>query len=229
MDKLENGRAGVRGQTVILSDNRYKGGTMETPYEYKQNFQAGKLTSQMIGDVLFSLSKRTKNAADKERQYKHSKPEYSLENRLKKQEYWKMYKNILTAGGFYPKEVYWVERFSEAEYICQETCLAYSEYLEALRMSPDPLFCECPCTSLCPDRHVKKFYLRTDYYLHYFISGYSFYTLSSEKEVKHKYRHLSWTKLDDMFFDGADIKDLLSMPFCRKVYSVFVATNENIF
>lgn len=206
-----------------------KGGTMNTPVEYQKNFQKGRLTSQMIGDVLFSLSKRTKNATDKERQYLHTKPKYSQENRLKKLEYWEMYKNILTTGGFYPKEVYYVERFVDEEYICRQTCLPYSKYVDDLKMCSDPLFCESPCTSLCPGRHVKKVYLRTDFYLHYMIAGHSFCTLSSEKEVEQKFTHLTWTKLEDMFFDGADIKDLLPLPFCRKVHNYFVATNENIF
>lgn len=201
---------------------------MNTPTEYKRQLEIGRITSQLIGDVLFSLSKRSKNAADKERQYSSSKPEYSLQNREKKREYWGMLKKILTSGGFYPKEVYYVDRYFESTFVCREACGTYKDYLKALQLAQDPLFCESPCTSLCPDRHVMKKYLRTDFYLHYRVGAHSFVTLSSEKECD-GYSHLPWTKLDNMYFDGADIKDLLPLPFCRKVYECFLATNENIF
>ena len=201
---------------------------MKTPDKYKLQLERKRLSAKLIGDVLYSLSSRAKNAADKERQYLNSKPDYSLDNRLRKREYWGMLKNILTYGGFYPKEIYYVDRYSESNCACDKGCVAYSEYLEKLKLATDPLFCVNPCTASCPDRHVRKQFLRTDYYLHFRVGNHSFVTLNSEKGVE-KYKHLPWTKLDEVFFDGAEIEKLLSVQFCRKVHECFVATNENIY
>lgn len=200
---------------------------MNTPIEYKQQIENGIFSSELIADVLFSLSKRSKNAADKQKEYSSKNSKYSLENKLKKIEYWRMFKKILTLGGFYPKELYYVDRFAPAELVCRQSCLAYSEYSERLRLGQNLLFCEDPCTSRCPDRHVRSEFVRTDYYLHFVISGHSFVTLSSKKEAD-TFDHLKWTKLDNIYFDGANIKDLLPVPFCRRVHDCLLATKINM-
>ena len=221
---------GVKGLGLRQSyyQTMHMEGSMTTPKQYKHQLQKKLLSNALIGDVIYSLTARAKNAADKQREYQDKKPEYSLDFLLKKRDYWKMRTEILANGGFFPKELHVVERYRDAKLLCQQDCLTYSQYLQNMKLAEDPLFCECPCTSNCPHRHVKREFARNDYFLFFKIGNHTFHAPSSEKEAE-VYKKLPTQKLSEVYWDGAEIKSLLPVQFCRQVHHFFTHTGENFF
>ena len=205
-----------------------KAGTMDTPVEYMNQLQKKILSNSLIGDVIYSLTARAKNASEKQRQYQDSNLKYSLDFLQKKRDYWKMRTEILNYGDFFPQELHIVERYSETKLLCQQGCLLYAQYIDALKLAADPLFCENPCTSKCPDRHVHREFIRNDYFLFFKIGNHSFHAPCSKKEAD-VYKKLPTLYLDEVFWDGAEIKNLLSVQFCKKVHRHFFDSGENIF
>lgn len=200
---------------------------MLTPEIFKHELAKKRPSERLLGEVIHSLTCRAKNAAVKERQYSSSKPEYSQEYRAKKREYWCIRTNIIKHTGSYPCEVHFVHRYVD-KITCYSECISYQEYLRALNDNQEALFAEVPCRENCPSRQITKEYQQTDYYLFFRIGSYTFHTLSSEQESL-KYRHLPHVELKEVFFDGAEVKDLLPVQFCKKVYDLYSVSKENLF
>ena len=200
---------------------------MLTPEKFKREVACKRPSEMLLGEVIHSLTCRAKNAAEKEKQYHSSKPEYSEEYRAKKREYWGLRTHIIKHTAIYPSEVHYVHRYAD-KIICYDECISYQEYLRALNDDKEALFAEVPCRERCPSRQIKSVYQKTDYYLFFKIGSYTFHTLSSEQESL-KYKHLPHVELKEVFFDGEDVNNLLPVQFCRKVYELFNASGENLF
>lgn len=193
---------------------------MRTPAKYNTLIKNGKITSQILGEVLYSTNKRAKNWRDKKKEYKslrydrYDNYEKALEQ---EQNYYRMKENIL----------------KKLEPIAIHKEIIVSEYVRKV-YDYDIDYCDINDSDVISeseyfDREIgdyiqfKKVREKSEkelYYLFYEVSEYSFHQPINKSDID-KY-NLEIIELDNLITYGKDINDLLSTQFCQKVYELFI-------
>lgn len=193
---------------------------MRTPAKYNTLIKNGKITSQILGEVLYSINKRAKNWRDKKKEYKslrydrYDNYEKALEQ---EQNYYRMKENIL----------------KKLEPIAIHKEIIVSEYIRKV-YDYDIDYCDINDSEVISeseyfDREIgdyiqfKKVREKSEkelYYLFYEVSEYSFHQPINKSDID-KY-NLEIIELDNLITYGKDINDLLSTQFCQKVYELFI-------
>lgn len=196
---------------------------MKTPIAYNKIINENKITTEVLGTVLYSINKRAKNWRDQKRKYKslkydrYNNYEKSFEN---EQYYYNMKINILDKlqPTAIHKEVKIRERIKrvfdyEEEFndIDDKDVVATAEYFDECR------------DSIVSYKKIKRIESKTLYYLYYEIGNYGFHKPIVEDDIN-KY-NLEIQLLDNFTTDGQDIDNLLSVQFCKKVYDSFINNN----
>lgn len=189
-----------------------------TPQEFTKNIKKGIITKEMLVEALYSVNKRAKNFRDKRWAYMaYDGPYYEIANE-KKEEYYRM-KDILLqmltptciheeTQFRYPK-VYDYEpeynNYSDEEI---ERRGSYYEYMEDKRVH-----------FIVLKREVKK------YYLFYDMGNHSFHTPIPSPDA---YPDLEVVEIGSLVTHGADVNDLMSPQFVRKIIALFESGNYEL-
>lgn len=179
---------------------------MRTPAKYNTLIKNGKITSQILGEVLYSINKRAKNWRDKKKEYKslrydrYDNYEKALEQ---EQNYYRMKENIL--------------KKLEPIAIHKETIV--SEYIRKVYDYENGYF-DRETGDYISFKKVREKSEKELYYLFYEVSEYSFHQPINKSDTD-KY-NLEIIELDGLITYGKDINDLLSTQFCQKVYELFI-------
>ena len=193
---------------------------MKTPIKYNALIKNGKITTQILGEVLYSINKRAKNWRDKKREYKSLiYDKYNNYDKALEQEqyYYGMKENILNKLqpiaihkeiiiNEYIRKIYDYEE--EYFSINDNKVISKSEYFDK---------------EVCDYIQFKRVREKTEkelYYLFYEVSEYTFHKPINKSDIN-KYK-LKVVELDNFITYGKDISDLLSTQFCNKVYDLFI-------
>lgn len=193
---------------------------MKTPTKYNTLIKNGKITSQILGEVLYSINKRAKNWRDKKKEYKSLR--YDRYNNYEKaleqeQNYYRMKENILNKlepiaihkeiiVNEYVRKIYDYE--NEYYSINDSEVIDENGYID--RETGDYI----------SFKKVREKSEKELYYLFYEVSEYSFHQPINKSDTD-KY-NLEIIELDGFITYGKDINDLLSTQFCQKVYELFI-------
>ena len=204
---------------------------MKTPKAYTDNLKAGIVTDDMMQDVLYSYSKRAKNYRDRIRRY-HDKARW---NRYwydkygdidkcedKRDEYYMKKSDLLRSR---PDRLTAIHRLTvyrkrrvydyQSEYDKLQNERAKYERGEESRVVWTNSYFDRDTdeyVDFC-DVQVKQY----RYFLYYEFAGRSFHSPIEETELK-QYRELERIDLDELTTYGEDVSELLSVPFCDKVW-----------
>ncbi|HEL1732351.1 TPA: hypothetical protein TXT61_001386 [Streptococcus suis] len=194
---------------------------MKTPKEYTKLLKDAKLTEEIIAQCTYSVNKRAKNHRDNIRKLKESRyNQYKYQNiekaEEKMEEYYEQKSELLSV--FSPKVIH-------KQFIGQETKRVYS-YQKDYRKLLEEKYNSIVYTNSYYDRkndiEVDFFDYKTGrekhlYFLYYEFGGYSFHSPIRELSIK-DYPELMVEEIDSTFTTyGADITDLLSTSFVKKV------------
>ena len=204
---------------------------MKTPKAYTDNLKAGIVTDEMMQDVLYSYSKRAKNYRDRIRQYRdkarwnrywydkygdidkceHKRDEYYM----KKSDLLRCRPERLTA--IHRLTVYRKRRVYDynSEWDKLQNERAKYERGEESRVVWMNGYWDRDTNDYVDfcDVQVKQY----RYFLYYEFPGRSFHSPIEESELK-QYRDLERINLDELTTYGEDVTELLSVPFCDKVW-----------
>ncbi|HFI0444898.1 MULTISPECIES: hypothetical protein [Streptococcus] len=193
---------------------------MKTPKEYTKLLKDAKLTEEIIAQCTYSVNKRAKNYRDKIQELRESRyNRYKYQNiekaKEKKNEYYAQKEVLLSV--FSPKVIH--KQPIEPEII---RVFSYQkDYRKLLEEKNDSIL----YTNSYYDEENRKvdfFDYSTGrekylYFLYYEFGGYSFHSPIDELSTK-DYPELMVEEIDSTFTTyGADITDLLSTSFVKKV------------
>lgn len=204
---------------------------MKTPKEYTDNLKKGVVTDAMMQDVLYSYSKRAKNYRDRIREY---------EDKARNDRYWyDRYGNIEQCQ--LKRDEYYMKKSDLLKH-CEEKLTAIhrltvwrkrriydyeSEYdkLEAERKKYERgEESKIVWMNGYFDRETNDYVSFCDvrekhyrYFLYYEFEGHSFHSPIERKDMD-QHKGLEVIDLDELTTYGEDIADLLSVPFCDKVW-----------
>ena len=191
---------------------------METPKEYKKMLKEGAISKKALSEVLYSVNKRAKNHRDAKRRYKNSIYESNYDKSVEKEEeYYSMKDEILSF--LKPIKIHkdvkvrdkYVKYYDyEPEYYSIKDYIREGEYYDR----------EC-------DDYVKfKVVLEEEktelLFLYYELEEYSYHTPINSADLS-EYKDLQISELKDFKTYGADINDLLSIQFCKKVHEALLS------
>lgn len=195
---------------------------MNTPKEYNRFLKEGIRDEQMLADVIFSFNKRAKNVRDKIKEYSenpHYKTEWKISLEEKKDFYYErkeqLIKNLFMAKAkcIHKHTFYRKARICDYEknYDKITDFFHTNDYFDYER-----------------DEYVnfKDYFEKIEnYYLYTEIGNRSFHTPINIKDQN--YSNLEIVELPEDFYTyGENIKDLLSLQFCNKVYDKFIASKQ---
>ena len=186
---------------------------MKTPKKYEKMLNENSLTDDVIGQVIFSISKRAKNYRDKAREYAKSRSDiYSNfeKYKSKKDDCYQMKDALLE---LYTPCIIYCSQYAKRRRIydyqkdyhgqVESSVYEHSYWDREIGIAVDFI------DILVPEKV---------YYLYYEIGDYSFHRPIDDKKLKN-YEELPIQQLDDNFeVAGKDSHSLLSLQFCRKVY-----------
>ncbi|HEL9643328.1 TPA: hypothetical protein U2E34_001347 [Streptococcus suis] len=194
---------------------------MKTPKEYTKLLKDAKLTEEIIAQCTYSVNKRAKNHRDKIKELKESRyNQYKYQNiekaEEKMEEYYEQKSELLSV--FSPKVIH-------KQFIGPETKRVYSyqkDYRKLLEEKNNSIIYTNSYYDWENYKEVDFFDYETGrerylYFLYYEFGGYSFHSPIDELSTK-GYPELMVEEIDSTFKTyGADITDLLSIPFVKKV------------
>ncbi|HEM3179885.1 hypothetical protein [Streptococcus suis] len=194
---------------------------MKTPKEYTKLLKDAKLTEEIIAQCTYSVNKRAKNHRDKIKELKESRyNQYKYQNiekaEEKMKEYYEQKSELLSI--FSPKIIH-------KQPIGPETIRVFSyqkDYRKLLEEKNNSIINTNSYYDWKNDIEVDFFDYKTGkekylYFLYYEFGGYSFHSPIDELRTRN-YPELMVEEIDSTFKTyGADITDLLSTPFVKKV------------
>lgn len=192
---------------------------MRTPKEYTKMLNDGYVEDEVVGVVLFSINKRAKNYREKEKEtrekyryerYAYDKYDNEEKYREKKEEYYAMKSDILDLysplkihRSFYDTRLRIYDYEGESYESNIENAI-YSNYYFDDEKNEEVHFIDI----------LEKV---PSYFLYYEIGNNSFHSPVDDID---SFESLEITDIDDNFkMNGENINDLLSVQFCKKVYS----------
>lgn len=205
---------------------------MKTPKAYTNLLKEGKITKEILGEVIYSYNKRAKNYRDQKRKYGASiydKYDNYEKNEAKEKEMYRKKEYILRhlkpvcihkeeKDNRHYIRVYDEEGYGETEYkgydykdICKKR-----EKFEIKKFGHfidwnDNYGLKVEFVDIWEHETI---YL---YFLYYEVGEFTFHTPINEDEIK-KYE-LDTRDINDFITEGKDINDLLSVQFCDKVFN----------
>ena len=193
---------------------------MRTPAKYNTLIKNGKITSQILGEVLYSINKRAKNWRDKKKEYKslrydrYDNYEKALEQ---EQNYYRMKENILKK--LEPIAIH--KEIIVSEYIRKVYDYENEYYsINDSEVIDENGYFDRETGDYISFKKVREKSEKELYYLFYEVSEYSFHQPINKSDID-KY-NLEIIELDGLITYGKDINDLLSTQFCQKVYELFI-------
>ncbi|HEM5057522.1 TPA: hypothetical protein U1202_000551 [Streptococcus suis] len=194
---------------------------MKTPKEYTKLLKNAKLTEEIIAQCTYSVNKRAKNYRDKIKELKESRyNQYKYQNIEKAEEkmaeYYGQKSDLLSV--FSPKVIH-------KQLIGPETIRVYSYQKDYKKLLEEKNNSIINTNSYYDWENYKEVYFfdyetgreKYLYFLYYEFGGYSFHSPIDELETK-DYPKLMVEEINSSFKTrGADITDLLSTPFVKKV------------
>ena len=198
---------------------------MRTSKIYIDNLKNGVVTTSMLEDVLYSYNKRAKNWRDKEREYRNLwYDRYDNETKAaeRKEMLYDKKSDILSICSDYLICIHKLSRFRKIR--IEDTEEEYYGYSEAIRRYKKGEKSDVVYMNSYFDRDlgdvvtfINIIVEVSEYYLYYEFPNYSFHSPINDKELL-KYQNLEIIELDDLTTYGKNIKDLLSLQFCDKVW-----------
>ncbi len=213
---------------------------MKTPKEYKLNLENGIVTANMLEDVIYSYNKRAKNYRDRARSYREKRQNnrywydmYGNEEQCeeKKEMFYDKKSDILLHSPKYLTTIHKISRLRRIR--IEDTEDEYDHLLSEInafrnRKSSIVVY-ENEYFDYDSKRYIsfvdvyKKIY---DYYLYYEFPRRSFHSPINKDEDGNVdlslYKNLNIIELEKLTTYGKDVKDLLSLQFCDKVYQLLI-------
>lgn len=212
---------------------------MRTPKEYLDNLKNGIVTEIMLSDVLYSYSKRAKNYRDRIREYNEKICEngayydkyYNIDNyETKKNEYYNKKSDILK---HYDNKVTIIHKLTfkhrkrvydyDKEWVSlEEERIKYKKDIPSKVVWMNNYFDEedGEYVEFCDTMQSKK-----RYFLYYELGKHSFHRPIDASELR-EYKSIEVVELQELKTYGEDIKDLLSVQFCDKVWKFIMNKGE---
>lgn len=181
---------------------------MRTSKEYMKNLNNKIITKEMLGDCLYSVNKRAKNARDKEREYRYDYKYYNdVKYRAQKESYYNMKDKLLK--------------------LVTPTCIHEEKQLRKIRVydyedayhqySPEEII----YSNSFYDRELQEWVnfinvmaSENKYYLFYDFGDYSFHTPIDSPE---QYPDMNVIEISQLITHGRSIEDLISVQFVKRV------------
>ncbi|WP_300696667.1 hypothetical protein [uncultured Clostridium sp.] len=190
---------------------------MRTPAIYSKMVKEGYITKDVLGEVLYSINKRAKNYRDKKRKYMNFKNDrYNNFEKAEEQEevFYSMKDNIL-------KNMLPVEIHKDTK-IKKYTTKVYDYEEEYYTIKDEDIIRENSYYDRELDSEVefKIVAIREEivlYFKYYKIGKYDFHTPVKNENIDPS---LPLKELNNFETYGKDINELLSVPFCKKVYEM---------
>ncbi len=190
---------------------------MRTPATYSRMLNKGFITKDVLGEVLYSINKRAKNYRDVKRKYMNFKNDrYNNFEKAEEQEelFYSMKDNILK--NMLPTEIHKdtkIKKYTtkvydyEEEYytIKDEDIIRENSYYDR------ELDCEVEFKVVAIKEEIEL------YFKYYKIGKYDFHIPIEKKNIDPS---LPLKELSNFETYGKDINELLSIPFCKKVYEM---------
>ena len=190
---------------------------MRTPATYSRMVNKGFITKDVLGEVLYSINKRAKNYRDEKRKYMNFKNDrYNNFEKAEEQEelFYSMKDNILK--NMLPIEIHKdtkIKKYTtkvydyEEEYytIKDEDIIRENSYYDR------ELDCEVEFKVVSMQEEIEL------YFKYYKIGKYDFHTPIKKENIEPS---LPLKELSNFETYGKDINELLSVPFCKKVYEM---------
>lgn len=213
---------------------------MQTPKEYKENLKNSIITASMIEDVLFSYNKRAKNWRNQMRKYRQIRRDnyywvdkYGYEDKVE-EKMKQLYKKKSDVLSMCPSQLKAIHKVVHSRRIrIEDTEDEYEIYAEAIKAYRKGEKSEVVYMNSYYDRDYDDYvtFINVivdvpEYYLYYEFDKHSFHSPIDEKDI-HRYQSAEIVQLDDLNTFGENIKDLLPLPFCDKVWN-FLMKQKNI-
>lgn len=190
---------------------------MKTPSSYSKLLKQGKITKQILGEVIYSYSKRAKNYRDQKRKYKSYRYDnYNNyeKNKEKEEEYYSKKGHLLSY--LEPSCIHKEHKINNkrVRYYSYE-----QEYYElGSRVIREGQYFDRDLNDYVQFADVMEEQEVDLYFLYYEVGEFTFHTPIYKDNVK-EYK-LEVIEIDDFTTEGKDINDLLSIQFCNKVYDM---------
>lgn len=205
---------------------------MVTPKEFRDLVNEEKLTNEIIAQCIYSVNKRAKNYRDSAREQKSARfHKYKQRNinsaKEKMEEYYELKEELLSI--YTPKLIH-------KQHVGKETERVYSyqkSYGSLLKEKEASIVHTNSYYDYGQDREIDFFDYETGkekylYFLYYEIEQYSFHSPISENELG-EFSEVSVVEIDSNFkTHGAEIKELLSVQFVRKVLKLIKSGNYTL-
>ena len=181
---------------------------MKTSKDYLKNLNERIITKEMLGDCLYSVNKRAKNARDKEREYRYDYKYYNDEKyRAQKEGYYAMKDELL--GLVTPiciheeqqKRKIRVYDYEDAYHQYSAEDIVYSNSFYDYERDEWVTF-------------INVIEVVNKYYLFYDFGDFSFHTPIDSPE---EYPDMNVVQISELITCGHDIEDLISVQFVKKV------------
>lgn len=198
---------------------------MRTPKEYTENLKKGIVTLAMLEDVLFSYNKRAKNYRDKAKQYRNFRyDKYNNEEKCieKKEMLYEKKSDILK---YCPNELKAVHTLVQSRRIrIEDNEPEYLEYESEISKYEKGKPSEVVYMNSYYDHNIDEdvtfinVYIKiTQYFLYYEFPNHSFHQPINKEDLE-RYKNLKTVEIDNLTTYGNNVKDLISLPFCDKVW-----------
>ncbi|MGF2144881.1 hypothetical protein ACQUEF_05915 [Vagococcus fluvialis] len=190
---------------------------MKTPKEYTEMIKKKEVTTKLVGEVLYSLNKRAKNAREMEIKSRSSRNPHSYENMEKykenKERYYKDKDYILSF--FKPKCIHWSKMtFTNRDRICD-----YMPEYDLSKHEVEGSYFDQYLGKYVDYYTVSEIVTKDLYYLYYEIGENSFHTPIDKGQLENC--NMEIIEIDENFKKyGKNINDLLSVQFCEKLVSL---------
>lgn len=207
---------------------------MRTPESYAKNLKDRVITTEMLGDCLYSVNKRAKNYRNlkrKARHYRHSHRNYAALNECKEQNFYAMKEKLL----------------SIAKPVCIHKEFAGFERIRVMDYEPDyydlmlrkglkgEIVWVNSFSSLDWDfgyggnetwffDYIDKSKPKFRWYLYYSVGNHTFHTPIDENAAK-CHKELPVKEIGQIVTDGHDTNDLISVQFVSKVIDLIDSGN----
>lgn len=202
---------------------------MKTPKKYNDMLKNGEITTNVLGEVIFSFNKRAKNYRDQERKYRHEnfmkhlrnryyydKYDNDIKNREKKEEMYKKKEILLdylkpSCIHIETKEQTRKNRYYDYEDKYHDIIENKNKY-KIVKQGEYVDFDLKAMVNFVDVLETKEIKL---YYLFYEVAGFKFHRPIEAEQVE-KY-NLELKNIDELTTTGKEITELLSLQFCNKV------------
>jgi len=212
---------------------------MITPKIYKKNLQDGVITPAMLEDVLYSYNKRAKNWRNKERKYREKKrwnyyyhDKYQNEDRAleKKEMLYEKKSDILSLCSDYLVCIHKVSRTVKVRIEdCEEEFYSFKNEIQKYEMGEKS---DVVYKNTYYDKDIEDYITFinvltevSEYYLYYKFTNHSFHSPIDIEDLD-QYKHLDIVEIDSLTTYGENIKNILSLQFCDKVWVCLMAQKK---